>query len=352
MVHAGMLLQERYRLVALVGQGAVGDVWRAQDEQTNALNRPIAIKLLAAQAEEERSLHYAHILRHEADTLAKLDVPRIPKVYEFAEHATPPFLVQEYVQGASLDVWIHERRLFFVKLTERLHLLEGLAETLDALHNAGYTHRDVKPPNIVIKDEGFVPYLTDFSICAETERLDHSTNEVGTPLYAPPYDNCPQSVWDDYAFALVAYEVLFGRHALWYPSDESLTVYALRRVFRERLLSDKWHLPLSLFRSELPHDVWGAEMAQVQALMMQALKPRSVPLISLKAWVTDLKNALLSPANADYVDYPAPPQIVAHIPSAPDYTAHSVQQSPLRTRLPGDSPWARVAAWLLRRRRV
>ena len=155
----------RYRLDAVIGYGSTGTVWEATDE---LLGRRVALKKIniardmpPAEAEKVR----ARALR-EARTIASLSNPYVITIYDIVgESDTGPIIIMEFVQGRSLAHVIHKSG----RLTPGQAATVGIAigSALSAAHAAGITHRDVKPANILVSDDGRVK-LSDFGTARST----------------------------------------------------------------------------------------------------------------------------------------------------------------------------------------
>jgi serine/threonine-protein kinase len=200
------VLAGRYRLRDRIGEGGMGEVWRATDE---VLGRDVAVKMLVhgllAKAEMRQRF------RREAQALARLTHPRIARVQDFAENAESVFIVMELLVGQTLS-----RRLLRddrIPSAEAAEIIAGAAEGLQAAHDAGIVHRDVKPANIMLTDSG--PKVFDFGIAATAwdARLTTTGVLVGTLAYLSPERAAGRPgtpAGDVYALGVVLYEMLAG----------------------------------------------------------------------------------------------------------------------------------------------
>src|SRR5512146_127296 len=141
----------RYRIEALLGQGGMGQVFRAWDD---VLHRRVALKILhpAAGATADAASTVRRILR-EARMVAALDHPNIVAIFDFGEHEGAPFIVMEHVSGASVRSFVGRAD---VPAAVRLGWLVDVAHALSAAHRAGLVHRDIKPENVMVRDDGVV----------------------------------------------------------------------------------------------------------------------------------------------------------------------------------------------------
>ena len=217
---------ERYTIEALLGEGGMGRVYRAQDPR---LGRRVALKLISERlASPEAS---ARLVR-EARAAAALDHPNVVSVFDVGEHEGVPYIVMELVDGRTLRAALGEAG---APLSERVRWLADAGRALAAAHRKGLVHRDVKPENVMIRDDGVVKVL-DFGIArrdsvaddpatpAQTSALPTLTLEgvkLGTPLYMAPEQIRGDPLdgrADQFSWGVVAYETLAGRLP-WRGSD-------------------------------------------------------------------------------------------------------------------------------------
>ncbi|MFI5496720.1 protein kinase [Actinoplanes sp. NPDC051859] len=179
-----VLVGGRYRLTERIGSGGMGVVWRAQDE---LLRRPVAVKELrhswgssdrTVAEGRERSLR-------EARAAAALRHPNIVNVYDIAQHDEQPWIVMELVSGRSLKEIVLNDGPLPVERAVEMGL--QLVSALHAAHTAGITHRDVKPANVLVAENGSV-WLTDFGLATmqDAETLTETGAILGTPGYLAP----------------------------------------------------------------------------------------------------------------------------------------------------------------------
>ncbi|MBZ0232031.1 MAG: serine/threonine protein kinase, partial [Deltaproteobacteria bacterium] len=196
----------------------MGRVFAAYDPR---LDRRVAIKVLLARARSEqwRTQAHARLLR-EAQAMARLSHPNIVTVYEVGELGADLFIAMEYVKGATVRGWLEaEPRDWRDVIEVFLQAGRGLA----AAHAAGLVHRDVKPDNILVGDDGIVR-VTDFGLVgatggseardggALTGELTETGTIVGTPRYMAPEQHRGAAVdarTDQFAFGVALYEALY-----------------------------------------------------------------------------------------------------------------------------------------------
>jgi serine/threonine protein kinase/formylglycine-generating enzyme required for sulfatase activity len=169
---------EEYRLIRLLGRGAMGDVYLARD---SLLHRPVAVKFVQAARDPMARAR----LVNEARAIARLQHPNVVAIYRIAEVADHPYLVSEYVRGRPLDQL--ERPL---APRQVLDIALGLARGLAAAHRCGVLHRDVKPANAILADDGSAKLL-DFGLAAVVDDLagepvdDASESGLATAIALP-----------------------------------------------------------------------------------------------------------------------------------------------------------------------
>ncbi len=197
----------RYRITSSLGCGGMAEVFQAGDDR---LGREVAIKVvLPAFASEPQSLQ--RFLR-EARVVASLEHPNILPVYDFGDHEGLPFLVLPLIRGGTLAEMIDGGALEAPRIAV---WIRNLARALDAAHEAGVLHRDVKPGNVLVgRDEHL--FLADFGIARlqNATRLTRTGTVVGTPVYMAPEVAAgqPAEVASDlYSLAVMSYEMLAGK---------------------------------------------------------------------------------------------------------------------------------------------
>jgi len=226
-----------YNVGALLGEGGMGEVYRARDTK---LERDVALKLLSPElAEDPERLARLH---REARMLASLDHPNINAIYAVEEVAGTHFLVLQLVEGTTLAERLASGRM---PLDAMIRTAALVAEALEAAHAQGLVHRDLKPSNIMISPDGRVKVL-DFGIAkaighAESPALGTSVTRseltragavMGTPPYMSPEqlrgDSSSASA-DIWAFGCVLYEMLAGQPAFSGDTSADTTAAILTR---------------------------------------------------------------------------------------------------------------------------
>ena len=220
----GLLLADRYRLEDVIAVGGMGQVWRALDE---TLQRPVAVKVLRPGAAHHDV--FLERFRAEARNCAALQHPNIVTVHDFGEGRESAYLVMELIEGEPLSAVLEARGA--LPPDEAREILCQAAADLQAAHDAGVIHRDVKPANIVVDDDGYAR-LTDFGIskAAAGSELTHTGEVLGTAHYLSPeqlqgHPAGPSS--DIYSLAVVGYELVTGTRPF---QGESVVTTALAHV--------------------------------------------------------------------------------------------------------------------------
>src|SRR5215831_9432226 len=216
---------EQYEVVAPLGAGGMGEVYRAKDTK---LGRDVALKILPASFtnDPERVARF----RREAQVLASLNHPHIAQIYGVEESNGTQFLVLELVDGESLDKRIARGP---ISVDEALGIAKQVAEALEAAHEKGIIHRDLKPGNIALTKDGQVKVL-DFGLAKAVENASGSIDAMNSPTITSPammtgigvilgtaaYMSPEQAKGrpagkrsDIFAFGCVVYEMLTGKRA-------------------------------------------------------------------------------------------------------------------------------------------
>ena len=211
MLRTGELLNNRYRLDAFLASGGMGEVWRATDV---ILGRTVAVKILLPALLADPG--FVARFRAEARILAGFRHPNVVDVYDFGESTvdgrTAAYLVMAYVDGEPLSHRIETAGR--LPVIETLSVVAQAADALDAAHAGGVVHRDVKPGNLLVHEDGTV-VLVDFGVArsAAITSITAADAVPGTVLYMAPEQVSGKPVspaTDVYALGAVAYQCLSG----------------------------------------------------------------------------------------------------------------------------------------------
>ena len=248
------LLSGRYLLGELLGRGGMGDVYRATDQ---VLARQVAVKVFRPDVSDD-----APHLRHqsEARVLAGLNHPGLVAVYDIGTQDGQPFLVMELVEGETLAQLIRRGPL---EPRKAASLGGQLAASLQAIHDAGVIHRDVKPANVMVRaaDDGtpLRTKLTDFGIArlVDGTRLTSTGLLLGTVQYLSPEQTIGGAVSypsDVYALGLVLLECLTGGPAFPGVGIETAVVRLSRQPEVPAALGGQWGGLLEAMTAREPED--------------------------------------------------------------------------------------------------
>jgi serine/threonine protein kinase len=199
-----------YEILEELGRGGFAVVYKAHD---TTLDRVVALKVLHSHLNTDPE--FVQRFRQEAQVAAKLDHPNIVTIYEVDEEDGQHYLAMTFLPGHTLDKLLVEGPL---PMEQAICIVEQIADALDAIHQQGLVHRDVKPANIIVdsKDQAT---LLDFGIvrAAEGTRLTMTMAVLGSPEYMAPEQADPSQAseigpaTDQYALGVVAYQLLTGQ---------------------------------------------------------------------------------------------------------------------------------------------
>src|SRR6185503_2912554 len=237
-----------YRVLEKLGEGGMGEVYRALDTK---LNRPVAIKFLSSELADADARRR---FQREAQTASSLNHPHIVTVHDVGELDGRQYLVTEFVDGGTLKDWAQATKRTWREIIE---LLTGVADGLAAAHAAGIVHRDIKPENILVANNGYAK-LADFGLAKLWEATDHAEVTrtrsaghtrpgmiVGTIAYMSPEQASGQPAdarSDIFSFGVVLYEVLSGSRPFVGASD----LEVLQRVQHQEPDTLGEHIPPAL----------------------------------------------------------------------------------------------------------
>lgn len=232
------LIAKRYKVLSTIGEGGVGQVLKCHD---NVLKNVVAVKMLHSHASEYEMARF----HREAKATARLDHPNIVKILDFGQTSEGrPYLVMEYVEGKSLaDLILEEGPL---ELEACLPIFRQVCIGLQYAHENGVLHRDVKPSNVILRENGKEPIakICDFGI-AKLQSDDQSISHQGAAIGSPPYIS-PEGVRNGdlvdarsevYSMGCLIFETLTGK--LPFSGDTVVSMMMARLETPAPHLSDK-----------------------------------------------------------------------------------------------------------------
>ncbi len=195
-----------FELIERVGMGGFGTVWKARDTQ---LDRVVALKIPRKGALAHESLDE---FLHEARIAAQLTHPNIARVFQVGRDGDVIYLISQFMEGKSLDVW---RREANCSQRDLIELCAKICRALDFAHEAGVVHRDLKPQNILMDERG-EPHVTDFGLAMRSVGQVTMTSDgriLGTPAYISPEQAAGDAALADrrsdvYSFGVLLFELL------------------------------------------------------------------------------------------------------------------------------------------------
>ena len=222
----GTLLNDRYRLGPLLGEGGMAVVYRAHDE---TLDREVAVKILRSQFASDED--FVRRFRQEARNAAALSHPSIAPVFDTGVDGTLEYIVMQLVDGPDLErVLAEEGRL---PISEALRITADVADALQAAHDSGIVHRDIKPGNVLLTSNGDVR-VVDFGIARALG--DSRTTQPGLLLGSVQYCSPEQVLGapigpasDVYSLGVVLYELLTGLRPFDGPEPAAVALQRLRQ---------------------------------------------------------------------------------------------------------------------------
>lgn len=202
------MIADRYRVISSIGQGGMADVYLAHDI---ILNRDVAIKILRSDLNKDPRAVIR--FQREASAVSKLHHPNVVEVYDAGEYQNKKYMAMEYVKGKTLKQLISQRGP--LSTMEAISIMKQLASAIEHAHSHDIIHRDIKPQNILLKDDGTVK-ITDFGIAKDSEQvqLTQTDSVLGSAHYIAPETTrgeTPTNQIDIYALGIVFYELLVGK---------------------------------------------------------------------------------------------------------------------------------------------
>lgn len=236
----GMLVADRYEVLEEIGTGGMSDVYKAKD---HTLGRCVALKVL--KAEFSQDMNFVTKFRTEAKAAAGLEHPNIVNVYDVGSENGFYYIVMEYVEGITLKTYIEKKGQ--LKYREALSISIQVAKGIEAAHAKQIIHRDIKPQNIMISQDGKVK-VTDFGIARAVTEHTIPSDVMGSVHYASPEqarNGYVSNRSDIYSLGIVMYEMVTGR----VPFDGESTVAVAIQHLQDEMVAPSTYapdLPISL----------------------------------------------------------------------------------------------------------
>lgn len=278
MLNVGVIVGERYEVVGCIGSGGMADVYKAKDHK---LNRFVAMKVL--KAEFSADTNFIRKFQREAQAAAGLAHPNVVNVFDVGEDQGINYIVMELVEGITLKDYISKKGKLTVK--EATSIAIQVSMGLEAAHNHGIVHRDVKPQNIIISTDGKVK-VTDFGIARAASSNTISSNVMGSVHYSSPEQvrgGYSDEKSDIYSLGITLYEMVTGR----VPFDGDTTVAIAIKHLQEEMV------PPSVYTENLPYSL-------EQIIFKCTQKSVGRRYEKMEDVIADLKHSLIDP-QGDFV---------------------------------------------------
>ena len=205
-IYTGMLLDDRYEILEKIGEGGMALVYRANDKR---LNRQVAVKVMRRELMGDRE--FLRRFTSESHAVAQLSHPNIVSVFDVSHSEGFEYIVMELLSGITLRQYMD--RKIQVPWKEALHFSRQIAQALRHAHEHGIIHRDIKPQNIMLLQDGTIK-VADFGIAAlEHEIIEEGGRAIGSLNYIAPEQArgaAPDARGDIYSLGVVMYEMLCG----------------------------------------------------------------------------------------------------------------------------------------------
>ncbi len=237
MLSKGQVINERYEILKSIGEGGMANVYLAHDK---ILDRDVAIKVLRGDLENNEK--FIRRFQREAKSVSDLSHPNIVEVYDVGEEDGQHYIVMEYIDGKTLKQLIQKRGSLTVP--EVIDIMAQLTDGLAQAHDAYIIHRDIKPQNIMILDNGMIK-ITDFGIAMSMNatQLTQTNSVMGSVHYLPPEQASGKGATtksDIYSAGILMYELLTG--SVPFKGDNAVEI-ALKQM-KERIPSIRRQNPL------------------------------------------------------------------------------------------------------------
>ena len=207
MLSKGQKINDRYEIVKSIGEGGMANVYLANDK---ILDRKVAIKVLRGDLSADEK--FVRRFQREALSVSNLSHPNIVEVYDVGEEDGQYYIVMEYIEGKTLKQLLNKRES--LTLTEVIDIMTQLTDGIAHAHESYIIHRDIKPQNIMIEDDGKIK-ITDFGIAMalNATQITQTNSVMGSVHYLPPEQASGKGSTikgDIYSLGILMYELLTG----------------------------------------------------------------------------------------------------------------------------------------------
>lgn len=235
----GELLDNRYEIQSIIGEGGMSVVYKAF---CHRLNRFVAIKVLRDELAEDEEFRRSFLA--ESHAIAMLSHPNIVAVYDVSSSDGVEYIVMELIEGITLKQYLEKRGAIGWK--EAVHFAKQISKALSHAHQRGIVHRDIKPQNIMLLRDGTIK-VADFGIAALEDERQDGKEAVGSIHYTAPEQargNDPDARSDLYSLGVVMYEMLTGQKPF---MGDSITEIAIKHL--------EPPVPISVLTPEVPEEL-------------------------------------------------------------------------------------------------
>ncbi len=278
MLAEGMFIADRYEIVDKIGAGGMSDVYKAKD---HVLGRFVAIKVLKKEFSED--VNFVTKFRTEAQSAARLEHPNIVNIYDVGSEYGMYYIVMEYVEGITLKDYIEKKGRLTYK--EAVSIAIQVGRGIESAHNKHIVHRDIKPQNIIISNDGKVK-VTDFGIARAANNNTIHADVMGSVHYTSPEqarNGFVDGKSDIYSLGIVMYEMVTGR----VPFDGDSTVAIAIQHLQEEMTPPSAYAP-------------GLPISMEKIILKCTQKNPDRRYESISDLLVDLKKVLISP-DEDFV---------------------------------------------------
>ena len=242
MMVKGQKINDRYEIIRLIGEGGMANVYLALD---TILDRQVAVKVLRGDLAEDEK--FVRRFQREANSASKIIHPNIVEIYDVGEDQGEYYIVMEYIDGRDLKSLIKKRK--GLTISETIDIMLQLTSAVACAHDSYIIHRDIKPQNILIMDDGKVK-ITDFGIAQamNSQEMTQTNSVMGSVHYIAPEqaNGSGTTVKSDiYSLGILMYELLIGKVPF---KGENAVEIALKQMKEPipSVIEQKENIPMSI----------------------------------------------------------------------------------------------------------